>query len=115
MRAEAMERLIPESKAVFFPRHVASPHRGRLAPGGHVGANASRCEDAMARQRCETCRFFQAAGLAGSGWCHHPQRKTTSDLLIMVRKNELACRDSWSHSLWEAGSYEDDHPGEGAE
>ncbi len=46
--------------------------------------------------------------MAGSGWCHHPSRKTTSDLLIMVRKNELACRDAWSHSLWEAGKFEDD-------
>jgi hypothetical protein len=41
--------------------------------------------------------------MAGSGWCHHPLRKTTSDLLIMVRGNELACRDAWSHSLWEEG------------
>ncbi|HEU0114979.1 MAG TPA: hypothetical protein VFQ80_09890, partial [Thermomicrobiales bacterium] len=62
----------------------------------------------MSRQRCGSCRFFQEAGLAGSGWCHHPLRKTTSDLLIMVRKNELACRDAWSHSLWEPGKYEDD-------
>ncbi|HEU5433258.1 MAG TPA: hypothetical protein VFU81_16450, partial [Thermomicrobiales bacterium] len=65
----------------------------------------------MSRQRCGSCRFFQEAGLAGSGWCHHPLRKTTSDLLIMVRKNELACRDAWSHSLWEPGKYEaDDAP-----
>ena len=54
----------------------------------------------MGKRRCGTCRFFQEAGLAGSGWCHHPQRKTTSDLMIMVRRNELACRDEWSHDLW---------------
>ncbi len=41
--------------------------------------------------------------MAGSGWCHHPLRKTTSELLIMVRRNELACRDQWAHSLWEEG------------
>jgi hypothetical protein len=70
----------------------------------------------MGRQRCGSCRFFQEAGLAGSGWCHHPLRKTTSDLLIMVRKNELACRDAWSHSLWEPGKFEDDDtPAEGSD
>ena len=59
----------------------------------------------MVKHRCGTCRFFQDANLAGSGWCHHPQRKTTSDLLIMVRRNELACRDEWTHSLWEPGVF----------
>ncbi len=59
----------------------------------------------MVKQRCGTCRFFQDASLAGSGWCHHPQRRTTSDLLIMVRRNELACRDEWTHSLWESGVF----------
>src|SRR5688572_15208713 len=54
------------------------------------------------RRKCGTCRFYQEASLASSGWCHHPQRKVTSDLLIMVRKNELACRDEWSHDLWES-------------
>lgn len=44
--------------------------------------------------------------MAGSGWCHHPLRKTTNELLIMVRRNELACRDQWSHSLWEEGTWE---------
>ncbi len=56
----------------------------------------------MAKQKCGTCRFFQEAGLAGSGWCHHPQRKVSSDVMIMVRRNELACRDEWSRSLWAA-------------
>ena len=60
----------------------------------------------MVKQRCGSCRYFEDANLAGSGWCHHPQRKTTSDLLIMVRRNELACRDEWSHSLWEPGAFE---------
>lgn len=55
-------------------------------------------------RKCGTCRFYQEAQLASSGWCHHPQRKTTSDIMIMVRKNELACRDEWAHDLWEAKS-----------
>lgn len=58
----------------------------------------------MNRHRCATCRFYQEARLASSGWCHHPQRKVTSDLMIMVRKHELACRDEWAHDLWEPRS-----------
>ena len=58
----------------------------------------------MRNRKCGTCRFYQEAQLASSGWCHHPQRKTTSDIMIMVRKNELACRDEWAHDLWEAKS-----------
>lgn len=58
----------------------------------------------MRQHKCGTCRFYQEARLANSGWCHHPQRKTTSDVMIMVRKHELACRDEWSHDLWEARS-----------
>ena len=60
----------------------------------------------MSKQRCGTCRFFQESPLSGSGWCHHPLRRTTNDLLLMVRKNELACRDGWSNSLWEPGVWE---------
>jgi hypothetical protein len=55
----------------------------------------------VAKQKCGSCHFFQEARLAGSGWCHHPQRKVSSDVLIMVRRNELACRDDWSRSLWQ--------------
>jgi hypothetical protein len=55
----------------------------------------------VAKHKCGSCHFFQEAGLAGSGWCHHPQRKVSSDVLIMVRRNELACRDEWSRSLWQ--------------
>lgn len=54
----------------------------------------------MSKRKCGSCRYFQDSKLAGSGWCHHPQRRTTSDILIMVRRNELACRDQWSHDLW---------------
>jgi hypothetical protein len=55
----------------------------------------------VAKHKCGSCHFFQEAGLAGSGWCHHPQRKVSSGVLIMVRRNELACRDEWSRSLWQ--------------
>ena len=55
----------------------------------------------MANHKCGSCHFFQEAGLAASGWCHHPQRKVSSGVLIMVRRNELACRDAWSRDLWQ--------------
>ena len=38
--------------------------------------------------------------MAGSGWCHHPSRRITTDVMIMVRRNELACRNSWAEDLW---------------
>ena len=63
--------------------------------------------EGVAKQKCGSCRFFQEAGLAGSGWCHHPQRKVTSGALIMVRRNELACRDEWSRSLWQPSGGKD--------
>jgi hypothetical protein len=59
----------------------------------------------VGKQRCGSCRYFEDAGIAGSGWCHHPLRQTTSDLILMVRRNELACRDAWARNLWEEGSY----------
>jgi hypothetical protein len=55
---------------------------------------------AVNKRKCSTCHYFQGARLAGSGWCHHPQRWTSSDLKIMVRGNELACRDPWLNDLW---------------
>ncbi len=55
----------------------------------------------MANPKCGTCRFFQPNDLPGSGWCHHPQRKVSSDVKILVRRSELACRDDWSRSLWQ--------------
>lgn len=44
--------------------------------------------------------------MAGSGWCHHPQRNVTTGAKILVRRNELACRDDWQHSLWESAASE---------
>ncbi len=73
-----------------------------VAQRAAVRGGANRVRGGVNKRRCGTCRFFQEAGLAGSGWCHHPQRRTTSDVMIMVRRNELACRDEWSHDLWAA-------------
>jgi hypothetical protein len=64
--------------------------------------------EGVPKQKCGSCHFFQEAGLAGSGWCHHPQRKTSTDVMIMVRRNELACRDEWSRNLWQAAATGED-------
>ena len=40
--------------------------------------------------------------MAGSGWCNHPRRRPSSDVMLMVRRNELACRNTWDDDLWEA-------------
>lgn len=56
----------------------------------------------LSKRRCGTCRFFQEASFANSGWCHHPVRRQTSDAMIMVRQNELACRNDWSRDYWMA-------------
>jgi hypothetical protein len=65
-----------------------------MEAGPHLG-------EGVAKQKCGTCRYYQEAGLAGSGWCHHPQRNASGGHLLMVRRNELACRDGWSRNLWE--------------
>lgn len=47
--------------------------------------------------------------MAGNGWCTHPKRQLSSDVRILVRHGELACRNSWGNDFWEdrdAG----DHP-----
>lgn len=51
------------------------------------------------RRKCGTCRYFEEAGIAGSGRCTHPQR---ADLysVVLVRKDELACRNPWDDDLW---------------
>lgn len=38
--------------------------------------------------------------MAGNGWCTHPKRQVSSDVRILVRKGELACRNSWGGDLW---------------
>jgi hypothetical protein len=52
------------------------------------------------KRTCGTCGYFQESDITGCGWCIHPQRRVTTDLKIMVRRGELACRDGWSRDLW---------------
>jgi hypothetical protein len=39
--------------------------------------------------------------MAGNGWCTHPKRQLSSDVRILVRHGELACRNSWGNDFWE--------------
>lgn len=39
--------------------------------------------------------------MAGNGWCTHPKRQLSSDVRILVRPAELACRNSWGNDYWE--------------
>jgi hypothetical protein len=57
-------------------------------------------EPALKKRVCENCRFFQEAGFAKNGWCNNPQRKETSDVKLVVRRNELACRNGWAQDLF---------------
>ncbi len=52
------------------------------------------------KRQCQTCRFFQSAQLAGNGWCTHPARQMETDVKILVRERELACRNAWGDDLW---------------
>ena len=53
------------------------------------------------KRRCVGCKHFADAQLSGNGWCTHPKRQLSSDVRILVRKGELACRNSWGGDLWE--------------
>ncbi len=55
---------------------------------------------AVHKRRCASCRYFQTTQLAGNGWCTNPKRQLSSDVRILVRKDELACRNSWGNDLW---------------
>jgi hypothetical protein len=52
------------------------------------------------KRQCSTCKFFQNAQLSGNGWCTHPKRQVASDVKILVRERELACRNTWGDDLW---------------
>jgi len=52
------------------------------------------------KRQCSKCQFFQIAQLSGNGWCTHPKRQVASDVKILVREKELACRNSWGDDLW---------------
>jgi hypothetical protein len=45
--------------------------------------------------------------MSGNGWCTHPDRQVSSDVRILVRKAELACRNAWGSDLWEPANAED--------
>jgi hypothetical protein len=60
------------------------------------------------RRVCDTCHFFERAGIANSGWCNHPSRRSTSDVRLVVRQNELGCRNGWDNDLWVAAGASDD-------
>ncbi len=53
------------------------------------------------KRKCATCRYLADSGLPGNGWCTHPSRLVSSDVRILVRRGELACRNSWGGDLWE--------------
>jgi hypothetical protein len=52
------------------------------------------------RRICESCLYFESAGFAKNGWCHHPSRRQNTDVRLMVRSNELGCRNGWNADLW---------------
>ncbi|MGD9711816.1 MAG: hypothetical protein AB7V46_07100 [Thermomicrobiales bacterium] len=54
----------------------------------------------MKRRVCETCFFFETAGLNNSGWCRHPDRQFGQGVRLVVRGNEIACRNGWDADLW---------------
>lgn len=56
------------------------------------------------KRKCANCRYLADAGLAGNGWCTHPKRQMSSEVRILVRKGELACRNSWGGDLWESSN-----------
>jgi hypothetical protein len=62
----------------------------------------------LTKRVCETCRFFQEAGFAKNGWCNHPQRKESSDVKIVVRRNDLPCRNGWAQDFWTPPAEEGD-------
>lgn len=52
------------------------------------------------KRTCEHCAFFEDNGVAKSGWCNHPDRRSAGSVQIMVRRGELACRNGWGSDLW---------------
>jgi hypothetical protein len=52
------------------------------------------------RRVCESCYFYEAAGIVNSGWCRHPDRQFSTGVRLVVRGNELNCRNGWDSDLW---------------
>ncbi len=55
----------------------------------------------VVHRKCGTCRHFEEGGTAASGRCLHPLRRELEHM-VLVRKNELACRNGWDEDLWES-------------
>lgn len=55
----------------------------------------------VVHRKCGTCRYFEEGGTAASGRCLHPLRRDLEQM-VLVRKNELACRNGWDEDLWES-------------
>ncbi len=55
----------------------------------------------VVHRKCGTCRHFEEGGTAASGRCLHPLRRDLEHM-VLVRKNELACRNGWDEDLWES-------------
>lgn len=55
----------------------------------------------VVHRKCGTCRHFEEGGTAASGRCLHPLRRDLEQM-VLVRKNELACRNGWDEDLWES-------------
>ncbi|MDQ3540492.1 MAG: hypothetical protein M3440_07370, partial [Chloroflexota bacterium] len=54
----------------------------------------------MQKRKCFSCKFFNESPLPGNGWCTHHKRQLSSEVRILVRKGELACRDPWGSDYW---------------
>lgn len=52
------------------------------------------------KRKCSSCKFFNESPLPGNGWCTHHKRQLSSEVRILVRKGELACRDPWGSDYW---------------
>lgn len=64
----------------------------------------------MKRRVCESCFFYDAAGIVNSGWCRHPDRQFSTGVRLVVRGNELNCRNGWNVDLWVPAGIEPGNP-----
>lgn len=58
-------------------------------------------------RRCATCLYHRPGSSACTGCCTHPKRRPRTDVPILVRDNELACRTGWGRDLWEPSIADD--------
>ena len=62
------------------------------------------------RRVCESCFFYEVAGIVNSGWCRHPDRQFDSGVRLVVRGSELNCRNGWNEDLWVPAGIEPGSP-----